>query len=268
MFQASRAVALLHGPAQTHQGAGRQQRGQRQTAQRLGQVFAVARLAGAATPDGRSDAYAQVLVRRVDGVVASVARARAASAAALAPLVAPGGLEGQGRGRAWPRPQGLDERGDGRGVFGQLKGDWERQGWRLQWQRHVLRRRDAEAQPLLQGGLEAALGAARGQGRVTVGRILSTGQRDRGEAFIKDFCNFPSQIILQCHGGCFTNPPTSNNYFMHITQKGCNISVTIGAMLQTTSLLSHANLVFTRANFSFLTVWIFVLVVYTLHLST
>lgn len=258
MFQASRAVALLHGPAQTHQGAGRQQRGQRQAAQRLGQVFAVARLAGAATPDGRSDAYAQVLVRRVDGVVAGVARARAASAAALAPLVAPGGLEGQGRGRAGPRPQGLDERGDGRGVFGQLKGDWERQGGRLQRQRHVLRRRDAEAQPLLQGGLEAALGAARGQGRVAVGRILSTGQRDRGEAFIKELSITDNSAVSL---GCFTNPPTSDNYFMHITQKGCNISVTIGAMLQTTSLLSHANLVFTRANFSFLTVWIFALVV-------
>lgn len=104
LFQASRAVALLHGAAQAHERAGRQQRGQRQAAQRLGQVFAVARLTGAATPDGRSDAYAQVLVGRVDGVVAGVARTRAASAAALAPLVTPGGLEGQGRGRVWPRP--------------------------------------------------------------------------------------------------------------------------------------------------------------------
>lgn len=176
-------------------------------------MFAVARLARAATPNRRSDADAQVLVRRVDGVVAGIARTRAASAAALAPLVTPGGLEGQGRGRVWPWPQGLDERGDSRGVFGQLEGAWERQGWRLQRQRQVLWRRDTEAQPFLQSGLEAALGAARGQGRVTVGRILSTGQWDRQEGFIKGYCNFLLLTILQFNRRfwSFANQPTSGN---------------------------------------------------------
>lgn len=179
-------------------------------------MFAVARLAGAATPNRRSNSNAKVLIGRVNGVIAGVAWTRAASAAALAPLMTPGGLEGQGRGRVWPWPQGLDERGDSCRVFGELEGACERQGWRLQRQCHVLRRRDTEAQPFLQGGLEAALGAARGQGRVTVGRILSTGQWDRQEDFIKGSRIFLWWTILQCHGRSwsFAIQPTSDNSFL------------------------------------------------------
>lgn len=167
LLQVPCAIALLD--QRGRQRAGAEQRGERQAAQRLRQMFAVARLAGAASAR-TLDAHAQarVLVRRVHGVLPRTAGAAAASpAAAQAPLVAPGGLEGETSRRTPSRGSAALAAG----RRGCRRGDGAEQGpipIPIPWQRWG----DAEAEPFLQGGVQAALRAARGQGGVTAGWVL------------------------------------------------------------------------------------------------
>lgn len=138
-------------------------------------MFTIACLTRSTTADWRSDDYAQILIWRVNRVIAGVPRAGATSATALAALVTHGGSEGTGRRRVHPWPKDLNWWGNGCAVLRQLQRahEWYWNCWQRELQ--VLWWGDTEAQSFFQGGLQTTLRAASCKRWVTMGWELKNG---------------------------------------------------------------------------------------------